>query len=253
MTGLGPVWPSTDRLSLHGQTLGDVWECTALKTSDAKEGEVEEKALVPFHKLTQWLCYSLIEVLEKTLYWKLEGKEHMTGLPEYRNGRVCIIVRSHYLPVRSDDIVDVPSGGLLIDFGLLKPRTKAMLASLPQTPSSIPDIEPELLALPALPASHPAIIEMRAITVIELDRIAEGISDKLGLKGSQRLQLAQVLEGATWKGVSLLLHARYILPGRDIDKLELCDCGWQGREIAKTKRPPGGGPPINILLDGTIF
>jgi hypothetical protein len=58
------------------------------------------------------------------------------------------------------------------------------------------------------------------------DRIAEQIRGKLNLSKEQ-LTLAQVLESATWKG---------------------------GREIAKEKRPEsGGGPPIEIVSDGTVF
>jgi hypothetical protein len=57
------------------------------------------------------------------------------------------------------------------------------------------------------------------------DRIANLIRSELGLSKSQ-LTLAQVLEGATWKG---------------------------GREIAKIKRPVTGGPPIEIESDGTVF
>jgi uncharacterized protein DUF1688 len=57
------------------------------------------------------------------------------------------------------------------------------------------------------------------------DRIAEQIRVKLHLSKEQ-LTLAQVLESATWKG---------------------------GREIAKEKRPESGGPPIEIVSDGTVF
>jgi hypothetical protein len=58
------------------------------------------------------------------------------------------------------------------------------------------------------------------------DRIAEQIRVKLNLSKEQ-LTLAQVLESATWKG---------------------------GREIAKEKRlESGGGPPIEIVSDGTVF
>ena len=79
--GLAPIWP-TDRTSLGGIPLGDVWPCEALKNTAAEDWE----ALVPFHKLTGWTTYSLIEPLENILGWKFEGKEQMTGLPEYRNG-----------------------------------------------------------------------------------------------------------------------------------------------------------------------
>jgi hypothetical protein len=106
---------------------------------------------------------------------------------------------------------------LLIDFGLLTIKPKVVLESLGQTASA--DVDP--LDLPPLPASHSAIVEFRAVTVIMLDRIAAAVNKKLGAD----LVLAQVLESATWKG---------------------------GREIAKQKRKDGG-PPINVLLDGTVF
>ena len=62
--------------------MGDVWPCEALKASAVSEGD----ELVPFHKLTGWITYSLLEPLKKVLGWKFEGIEDMTGLPEYRNG-----------------------------------------------------------------------------------------------------------------------------------------------------------------------
>jgi hypothetical protein len=80
--GLNPIWPS--RIKLAGKSLGDVWPCTALKKSLATEEEGED--LVPFHKLTQWITYSLVEALEKVAKWKVEGLQDLTGLPEYRNG-----------------------------------------------------------------------------------------------------------------------------------------------------------------------
>jgi hypothetical protein len=40
---------------------------------------------VPFHKLSQWLAYSLIEPLEWAGYEVVEI-DGLTGLPEYRNG-----------------------------------------------------------------------------------------------------------------------------------------------------------------------
>lgn len=56
---------------------------SAVATASVQE---EGGTLVPFHKLTQWLAYSLVVPLQTTLGWVVEGMEDMTGLPEYRNG-----------------------------------------------------------------------------------------------------------------------------------------------------------------------
>lgn len=37
---------------------------------------------MPFHKLSQWLTYSLMEPLQKVLGWNIEGVETMTGKSE---------------------------------------------------------------------------------------------------------------------------------------------------------------------------
>jgi hypothetical protein len=78
---LGPIWPS--RLTLGGVALGDCWRHPALKNSDATDG------LVPLHKLSQWLAYSLIEPLQ----WagiEVTDIDGLTGLAEYRNGGLFI-------------------------------------------------------------------------------------------------------------------------------------------------------------------
>lgn len=74
---LGPIWP--DRLRLHGHSLGDVWHHPAIEAPDGTAG------LIPFHKLSQWLSYSLVEVLEDAGL-RVTGLDALTGLPEYRNG-----------------------------------------------------------------------------------------------------------------------------------------------------------------------
>jgi hypothetical protein len=42
---------------------------------------------VPFHKLSQWLTYSLLEPMQKILGWEIRGTEVMTGMSHapYRN------------------------------------------------------------------------------------------------------------------------------------------------------------------------
>jgi len=84
LRALGPMWPG--RMMLYGVPLGDCWPHPA-----ATGGRV------PFHKLTQWLTYSLLEPLEEAGL-DIVGLDALTGLPEYRNG------------------------GLLLDLGLLEAR-----------------------------------------------------------------------------------------------------------------------------------
>jgi hypothetical protein len=73
----GGIWPS--RLTLAGVALGDTWRHPLIAPGEATEG------LVPFHKLSQWLTYSLIEPLQWAGIAVL-GIDDLTGLPEYRNG-----------------------------------------------------------------------------------------------------------------------------------------------------------------------
>ena len=77
----GPIWPS--RLTLGGVPLGDCWRHPSLQTADATS------ELVPLHKLSQWLAYSLIEPLQ----WagiSVSEIDGLTGLAEYRNGGLFI-------------------------------------------------------------------------------------------------------------------------------------------------------------------
>jgi hypothetical protein len=77
LENLGPIWPG--RISLGGIDLGDTWR------HPLAGGEGATKGLVPFHKLSQWLSYSLIEPLEWAGHRVVEV-DGLTGLPEYRNG-----------------------------------------------------------------------------------------------------------------------------------------------------------------------
>ncbi len=78
---LAPIWP--DRLSLGGLPLGDTWRHRAIKRDDASDG------LVPLHKLSQWLGYSLIEPLQ-TAGIVVTDIGGLTGLAEYRNGGLFV-------------------------------------------------------------------------------------------------------------------------------------------------------------------
>jgi hypothetical protein len=78
---LGPIWPT--RLALGGVPLGDCWQHPAMRTADATD------RLTPFHKLSQWLTYSLIEPMERA-GMTVTDIDGLTGLAEYRNGGLFI-------------------------------------------------------------------------------------------------------------------------------------------------------------------
>ena len=75
LTDLGKIWPG--RLVIHGQPIGDIWVYEPLSS--------KENFLVPFHKLSQWLTYSLLEPLVQADI-DICDVEKLTGLAEYRNG-----------------------------------------------------------------------------------------------------------------------------------------------------------------------
>lgn len=95
LAALGPIWPG--RAQLGGVSLGDCWALPELaEANDPASG------WVPFHKLSQWLTYSLVEPLRR-VGLAVHDLDGLTGLAEYRNG------------------------GLLIDGGVLIPRDPAVL------------------------------------------------------------------------------------------------------------------------------
>ena len=89
----GDIWPA--RTTLGGRNLGDVWRYRPLGPGAA--------GLVPFHKLSQWLTYSLIVPLVENGH-AVDGIDELTGLAEYRNG------------------------GLMLDGGLLELRDPTLAA-----------------------------------------------------------------------------------------------------------------------------
>jgi hypothetical protein len=169
---LGPIWPS--RLTLGGIALGDCWKHPALTSDDATSG------LVPLHKLSQWLAYSLIEPLQ-TAGIEVIDIDGLTGLAEYRNG------------------------GLFIDSGVLAFRDEQDAQREHEVSSTL-------------------VVEWRALTVALLDRLADGIRQKLGLDAVS-LPLAKVLEGGSWA---------------------------TGRRLARERRADAS-PPVKVISDGTVF
>ena len=74
---LSDIW--SGRLEVAGVNLGDVWF----------HPDVADDHLVPFHKLSQWLTYSLLEPLQE-LGLEIICVDDLTGLAEYRNGGLCL-------------------------------------------------------------------------------------------------------------------------------------------------------------------
>jgi hypothetical protein len=81
LRGFASIWPG--RIELGGINLGDVWRHPAIGGSDLTAG------LVPFHKLSQWLAYSLVEPLKDSGV-AVTDIDQLTGLPEYRNGGLFV-------------------------------------------------------------------------------------------------------------------------------------------------------------------
>jgi hypothetical protein len=172
LEALGPVWAG--RLEVDGVKLGDCWRHPAIRRADASDG------LVPLHKLSQWLSYSLIEPLQEAGI-EVVDVDGLTGLAEYRNG------------------------GLFIDAGVLVPADPA-------------DAER------AHGVGDPLIVAWRAMTVALLDRMAPLVRERLDVS-AEDFPLARMLEGGSWAA---------------------------GRALAAELRP-GGGPPLTIISDGTVF
>jgi Protein of unknown function (DUF1688) len=95
LASLSGIWLAAN--SIGDEALGDCWRHAAVPGPGLTQG------WVPFHKLSQWLTYSLLEAFE----WAgvhVDGLDALTGLPEYRNG------------------------GLLLDTGVLRLRDPAWAA-----------------------------------------------------------------------------------------------------------------------------
>eukprot|EP00747_Dinoflagellata_sp_TGD_P208717 gnl/TRDRNA2_/TRDRNA2_82163_c2_seq1.p1 gnl/TRDRNA2_/TRDRNA2_82163_c2~~gnl/TRDRNA2_/TRDRNA2_82163_c2_seq1.p1 ORF type:complete len:565 (+),score=109.16 gnl/TRDRNA2_/TRDRNA2_82163_c2_seq1:242-1696(+) len=79
--GFSDVWPTQP----NGILRGDVWTHSKLQLTGIPGSD-----LVPFHKLSQWLVYSLIDVLDLMCGVKVSGAEQLTCLAEYRNGGLLV-------------------------------------------------------------------------------------------------------------------------------------------------------------------
>ncbi|KAL4974629.1 hypothetical protein BDW66DRAFT_139279 [Aspergillus desertorum] len=163
-TLLIPIWPS-DRAKVAGKPIGDAWPLAVLRKHELTANLPADTATIaPFHKLTQWLAYSLKVPFERLLGTTWKKADLGTGLPEYRNG------------------------GLFVDMGVLSLKPEAMERGLQNSGGP----------LPCFGAGDDEIVEWRAMTVALLDALHQRILES-GKFGDIRLSLPQVLEAGSWK------------------------------------------------------
>ena len=142
LENLSTMWPSPTELG--GVRLGDVWRHRAAGGSGLTAG------MIPFHKLSQWLTYSLFEPLALSGL-TISGPGALTGLPEYRNG------------------------GLLIDLGVLLPKHEGVLGKV-HKPSDEIIIEWRALTVALLDrvADRVRVHLDRSVEQLPLARILQG-------------------------------------------------------------------------------
>jgi hypothetical protein len=156
LVALGPIWPG--RISLDRVPLGDC----------GRHPAVPGDGLVPFHKLSQWLAYSLVEPLAAGGI-EVGDLDGLTGLAEYRNG------------------------GLFIDCGVIIPRDPALLHD-PLDAMSEPVVEWRALTVALLDCLAPLVRERLGKTAQEfpLACVLEGGSWAAG----RELAFARRLDGS---------------------------------------------------------
>lgn len=128
---LNPIWPS--RIVMNKVNLGDVWLYQPL----AKD------FLVPFHKLSQWMTYSLLEPLMESEI-SVSDVDRLTGLSEYRNGGLfldsgVLELKDHKMAEKQHD----PGSELVIEWRalticLLDKITHLLQEKLKKTPKEFP-------------------------------------------------------------------------------------------------------------------
>ncbi|KAH7240391.1 hypothetical protein B0J15DRAFT_553263 [Fusarium solani] len=160
-----PAWPK-NRTTVAGTSLGDAWPLRALSDRSKETGlGADIAAIQPFHKLTQWLGYSLTVPFTRVLGFKISNLHLGTGLPEYRNG------------------------GLFVDLGVLTLKPEALREGRKLSGQE----------LPMFNATSDTIVEWRAMTVALLDELHKLVALEFEKSGSA-LNMAQMLEAGTWKG-----------------------------------------------------
>jgi hypothetical protein len=160
-TLLIPIWPQ-DRTVVNGQTIGDAWQLSTLQRQLASTEADESSYIQPFHKLTQWLAYSLMVPFQRILGLQWENTGALTALPEYRNG------------------------GLFVDMGVLTLKKEALERGLKASGHD----------LPIFGAGDDVVVEWRAMTLVLVDKLYKLVLERMD---GVELSMAQLLEAGTWK------------------------------------------------------
>ncbi|CEP22277.1 unnamed protein product [Cyberlindnera jadinii] len=183
MEGLTSIWPK-GRTQVDGVSLGDAWPLS----TTAKLGVTDfVDTIIPFHKLTQWLCYSLIVPLKDYGYkFNISKQTLQTGLPEYRNG------------------------GLIYDLKVIELKPEHLKRGL-ELSKEIKSKTPEI---PSFTPDDGVIVEWRALTIGFLDYILPLVNKKLNYD----LSLPQLIEAGSWKsGREIAAQLRPETKGPPID------------------------------------
>jgi len=156
-----PIWPK-DRTQIEGTPIGDAWPLRVLEKQNGSQDI--KKNIQPFHKLTQWLAYSLMVPFVIILSYSWKNAHLGTGLPEYRNG------------------------GLFIDLGVLSLKPEALERGQKASGQK----------LPMFKDCSDEIVEWRALTVALLDEVYNIIERQMA-EQEVEFSMAQMLEAGSWK------------------------------------------------------
>lgn len=137
LSSLARIWPAQN--AIETIALGDCWRLTEAHSAEA--GSLSD-GWMPFHKLSQWLTYSLLEPFE----WAgihVEGLDTLTGLPEYRNG------------------------GLFLDAGVLRLKDASQAGRLHQAGDAL-IVEWRALTVALLDELAPLVREQLGLTAAQM-------------------------------------------------------------------------------------
>ncbi|KAL0094737.1 hypothetical protein J3Q64DRAFT_1715674 [Phycomyces blakesleeanus] len=168
---MGEFWAAEDNGKGGTLGLGDVWPCSAIKTSSNPQSTDH---MVSFHRLSQWLVYSLIEPMQKLLGATIEGTDLLTPLPDYCNGG--LLIDTGFISLKKADY----------ERGITNYRINSLLPG-----------QPKIEVTPMFDMCDPVVVEWRALTTAYLDLVAERVRDTLRLS-RKSLSLGQLIEGGTW-------------------------------------------------------